>query len=104
MPKQTSFQSLSSTAIMYAKRLLTSDKRAKEAISTTAVRARISISISDGSEAIGQGAERGGSNSLSGFVGKMEKEENEAMRSGIMPEERTGGGRAGWHLLSVDEW
>lgn len=88
----------------YAKRLLTSDKRAKEAISTTAVRARISISSSDGIDAIGQGAERGGPNSLSGLVGKMEKEENEAMRSGIVPEKRSGGGGAGWYLLSGDEW
>lgn len=34
----------------------------------------------------------------------MEKEENEAMRSEIVPEKRTGGGGAGWHLLSGDEW
>lgn len=103
MPKQTSFQSLSSTAIRYAKRLHTSDKRAKEAISATAVRARISIISSDGIDAIGQGAE-GEPNSISGLVGTMEKEENEAMRSGIVPVKRTDGGGAGWYLLSGDEW
>lgn len=85
----------------YANRLHTSDKRAKEAISATAVRARISISISDGIDPIGQGAE-GGEPSISGLVGKMEKEEKEAMRSGRVPEKATGGGRAGGLLSS--EW
>lgn len=60
-----------------------------------AVRARISIRSSDGIDAIGQGAEGAWSNSISGLVGKMEKEEKEAMRSGIVPEKRAVGGRAG---------
>ena len=87
----------------YAKRLQTSDKRAKEAMSATAVRARISISISDGIDPIGQGAAAEGREPwISGLVGKMEKEEKEAMRSGIVPEKATGGGGAGGVFSS--EW
>lgn len=78
----------------YAKRLHTSDKRAKEAISATAVPARISTSSSDGIDAIGQRGE-GGKPSIPGLVGRMGKEEKEATRSGIVPEMTTGGEAGG---------
>lgn len=87
----------------YAKRLHTSDKRANEAISAIAVWARISISISDGIDPIGQGA-KGGEPSISGLDGKMEKEEKEAMRSGIGREDANGGGGGAGSLLACDEW
>lgn len=72
-------------------------------MSAKAVRARISISISDGIDPIGQGAAAEGREPwISGIVGKMEKEEKEAMRSGIVPEQATGGGGAGG--LFSSEW
>lgn len=86
----------------YANRLHTSDKRANEAISAAAVRARISISISDGIDPIGQGAKEGEA-SISGLVGKMGKGEKEAMRLGIVLEDANCGGGAGG-LFSGDEW
>lgn len=67
----------SSVATRYAKRLQTRESRAKEAISTIAVLKRISIRISRGIPAIGQGG--GGEPSVGGGAAGIDKSENDAI-------------------------
>ena len=66
----------------YANRLHTVDRRAKDAMSMTAVCARISIRISDGIAAIGQGG--GGDPSIGGSAGSSVREAKEAMSCEIV--------------------
>ena len=79
------FQSWSSVAIRYAKRLHTRARWANEATSAAAQSFRIWVSISGGRHEIGEGG--GGDPSVCGGAGGMESEENEAMRSKIADDE-----------------
>lgn len=83
--RQIPFQSWSSVAIRYARRLHTRARRANEATSATAQYSRMWVSISGGRREMGQGG--GGDSSVDGGAGGMEREENKAMRSGIADEE-----------------
>ena len=77
VPRQTRFQMRSSVATKYARRLETSGRLAKEPMSRTARRKRISMRISKGAKEIGHG--RGGVWSIGGGLPSMDADENEAM-------------------------